>query len=161
MKKVTFLLATLLIGGLMLTGCKKNDPQPTPDPTPTPTTAKVIYEVTNKQGVFAASDCFKYTITYVGADGNSVTVNDVTLPWTSPEITVNLPFNAKVEGKATYNEASIPDIVTFGRTPSITADGKLVAIGNDAYQAVSKERFLALVAENSDMLSFSLSEKVE
>ena len=35
MKKVTFLLATLLIGGLMLTGCKK-DPQPTPDPDPDP-----------------------------------------------------------------------------------------------------------------------------
>ena len=161
MKKVTFLLATLLIGGLMLTGCKKEKPQPTPTPTPTPTTAKVIYEVNNKQGVFAASDCFKYTITYVGANGNSVTVNDVTLPWTSPEITVNMPFNAKVEGKATYNEANIPDLVTFGHTPNITADGKLVAIGNDPYQAVSKERFLALVAENSDMLSFSLSEKVE
>ena len=30
MKKVTFLLVTLLIGGMMLTGCKK-DPQPTPN----------------------------------------------------------------------------------------------------------------------------------
>ena len=30
MKKLTFLLVTLLIGGMMFTGCKKDDPTPTP-----------------------------------------------------------------------------------------------------------------------------------
>lgn len=30
MKKVTFLLVTLLIGGMIFTGCKKDDPTPTP-----------------------------------------------------------------------------------------------------------------------------------
>ena len=160
MKKVTFLLATLLIGGMMLSGCKK-DPQPTPTPDPTSKTAKVVYEVSNQQGFFTASDCFKYTITYVGADGNTVTVNDITLPWTSPDIMVNMPFNAKIEGKANYDEAALPNLLTIGHTPSITADGKLVAIDNSTYQAVSKERFLALVAENPDMLKFSISGKVE
>ena len=62
MKKVTFLLATLLIGGMMFTGCKKDNPQPTPDPTPTPTptTAKVTYKVDNKMSTlpFVTSDCF-------------------------------------------------------------------------------------------------------
>ena len=31
MKKVTFLLATLLIGGMMFTGCKKDNPSDTPE----------------------------------------------------------------------------------------------------------------------------------
>ncbi len=34
MKKLTFLLVTLLIGGMMFTGCKKDDPTPTPTPDP-------------------------------------------------------------------------------------------------------------------------------
>ena len=37
MKKIMFLLATLLIGGLMLTSCNKPDPEPTPTPDPEPT----------------------------------------------------------------------------------------------------------------------------
>ena len=41
MKKLTFLLATLLIGGLMLTGCKKDNPQPTPD-TPSRLTSTIL-----------------------------------------------------------------------------------------------------------------------
>ena len=49
MKKLSFLLATLLIGGLMLTGCKKDNPQPTPDTpsTPTETTKTVVYTMDN------------------------------------------------------------------------------------------------------------------
>jgi len=160
MKKVTFLLATLLIGGMMFTGCKK-DPQPTPTPTPSSKTAKVVYKVDNKMGFFVASDCFKYTLTYIGADGNAVTVNDVTLPWTSPEITVTKPFNAKIEGKATYDEATLPEMLTYGRVPSITADGNLVAIGNDIFQTVSKAQFLTLVAGDPAMLNLSLSGTVE
>ena len=129
MKKVTFLLATLLIGGMMLTGCKKEDPKPTP----TPTTAKVTYKVDNKMNTlpFVTSDCFKYTITYVGADGNNVTVNDVTLPWTSPELTVTLPFDAKMEGKYTYKEEELPDQVGFGQITYIFSGEKLIATGTD------------------------------
>lgn len=32
MKKLTFLIVTFLIGGMMFTGCKKDDPTPTPTP---------------------------------------------------------------------------------------------------------------------------------
>ena len=48
MKKVMFLLATLLIGGMMFTGCKKDNPQPTPDTpsTPTETTKTFVYKIT-------------------------------------------------------------------------------------------------------------------
>ena len=162
MKKVTFLLATLLIGGMMLTGCKKDEPQPTP--TPAPTTAKVTYKVDNQMSAlpFTTSDCFKYTITYVGADGNKVTVNDVTLPWTSPELTVTLPFDAKMEGKYTYKEEELPDQVCYGQIPSILSGEKLVAIESSTnIVSGSKESFLNYISQNPDKVNFSLSGKVE
>ena len=164
MKKVTFLLATLLIGGMMLTGCKKEDPKPTPTPTPTPTTAKVTYKVDNKMNTlpFVTSDCFKYTITYVGADGNNVTVNDVTLPWTSPELTVKLPFDAKMEGKYTYKEEELPDQVAFGQITSIVSGNKPIANGEgDNIASLAKAGFLQYISQNPDAVNFSLSGRVE
>ena len=162
MKKVTFLLATLLIGGMMLTGCKKDNPQPTPDPTPTPTTAKVTYMVGNTYGSFTTSDCFKYTITYVGADGNKVTVNDVTLPWTSPELTVKLPFDAKMEVKYTYKEEELPDQVGFGQITSIVSGNKPIANGEgDIIASLAKAGFLQYISQNPDVVNFSLSGRVE
>ena len=164
MKKVTFLLATLLIGGMMLTGCKKDDPKPTPDPTPTPTTAKVTYKVDNKMSTlpFVTSDCFKYTITYVGADGNNVTVNDVTLPWTSPELTVKLPFDAKMEGKYTYKEEELPEQVGFGQITKIFSGETLIATGPaDNIASLTKAGFLQYISQNPDAVSFSLSGRVE
>ncbi len=161
MKKVTFLLATLLIGGMMLTGCKKDDPQPTPDPTPTPTTAKVTYMVGNTYGSFTTSDCFKYTITYVGAEGNKVTVNDVTLPWTSPELTVKLPFDAKMEGKYTYKEEELPDQVAFGQITNIVSGNKPIANGEDIIASLAKAGFLQYISQNPDAVNFSLSGRVE
>jgi hypothetical protein len=163
MKKVTFLLATLLIGGMMFTGCKKDDPQPTPTPTPTPTTAKVTYKIDNKMSSlpFVTSDCFKYTITYVGADGNQVTVNDITLPWASPELTVTLPFDAKMEGKYTYKEEELPDQVCFGQITSIVSGEKPIANGSDNIASLTKAGFLHYVSENPDAVNFSLSGRVE
>ena len=162
MKKVTFLLATLLIGGMMLTGCKKDNPQPTPDPTPTPTTAKVTYMVGNTYGAFTTSDCFKYTITDVGADGNKVTVNDVTLPWTSPELTVKLPFDAKMEGKYTYKEEELPDQVAFGQITSIVSGNKPIANGEgDIIASLAKAGFLQYISQHPDVVNFSLSGRVE
>lgn len=162
MKKVTFLLVTLLISGMMFTGCKKDDPQPTP--TPTPTTAKVTYMVGNIMTTtgFTTSDCFKYTITYVGADGNQVTVNDITLPWTSPELTVTLPFEAKMEGQYTYKEEELPDQVGFGQITSIVSDGKLIANGSsDNIASLPKAGFLHYISQNPDAASFNLSCRVE
>ena len=164
MKKVTFLLATLLIGGMMFTGCKKDDPQPTPTPTPTPTTAKVTYKIDNKMSSlpFVTSDCFKYTITYVGADGNQVTVNDITLPWASPELTVTLPFDAKMEGKYTYKEEELPDQVCFGQITTIFSGEKPIANGSgDNIASLTKAGFLHYISENPDVVNFSLSGRVE
>ena len=119
MKKVMFLLATLLIGGMMFTGCKKDNPQPTPDTpsTPTETTKTFVYKVNNTFQTMSdvtgaltthtISPCFHYTFSYKDADGKMVEVTDATLPWTK-EISVKTPFEAQLKGKVTYNESEIP-----------------------------------------------------
>jgi uncharacterized lipoprotein YajG len=159
MKKVTFLLATLLIGSMMLTGCKK-DPQPTPTPDPESKTAKVVYKLGNTNGTETASDCFKYTVSYQGADGQMVTVNDVTLPWTSPEITVTLPFTAKIEGQASYNEADLPDPLVFGWVYSLFVNGADFQTVREIY-SYPKEGFILSMAENPNDLKFSYSKTIE
>ena len=158
MKKVTFLLATLLIGSMMLTGCKK-DPQPTPTPEPASKTAKVAYRLGDTFESMTASDCFKYTISYQGADGQMVTVNDVTLPWTSPELTVTLPFTAKIEGQATFNEADLPDPVIFGQLYYLYANGDECQFGGEL-MAVERNAFMPYLAENPDILKFSYSKTI-
>ena len=84
MKKLSFLLATLIIGGMMLTGCKKSESTPEPEPTPVSTAYRVVYTVSNTNVLQTAfiSDCFKVDVTYTDANGESVTVNGATLPWT-------------------------------------------------------------------------------
>ncbi len=159
MKKVTFLLATLLIGGMMLTGCKK-DPQPTPTPDPEPTTTKVVYKLGNTSLNQIGSDCFKYTVSYLGDNGQMVTVNDVTLPWSSPEITVTLPFTAKIEGNATYNEADLPDPVIYGCLYYLSANGIVFQHEGSLYSS-SREGFIHIMAEDPDELKFSYSKTIE
>ena len=107
-----FLLATLLIGGMMFSGCKKDDPKPTP--TPTPATKTVVYKMDNtyfdqiSSYTATVSPCFHYTFSYKDANGTMVEVNNPTLPWTK-EISVTTPFEAKLEGKVTYNENELPE----------------------------------------------------
>ena len=159
MKKVTFFLAALLIGGMMFTGCKKDDPQPTPTPEPESKTAKVVYKLGNSTMVQTVSDCFKYTFSYLGADGQMVTVSDVALPWTSPELTVNLPFTAKIEGQATFNEADLPDPVIFGQLYYLYANGDECQFGGEL-MAVERNAFMPYLAENPDILKFSYSKTI-
>ena len=158
MKKLSFLLAALLIGGMMFTGCKKEDPKPTPDPVSK--TAKVVYKIGNTSLNQTVSNCFKYTVSYLGANGQMVTVNDVTLPWSSPEITVTLPFTAKIEGNATYNEADLPDPVVYGCIYCISENGIDFQHQGSLYSA-SKEGFIHIMAENPDELKFSYSKTLE
>ena len=158
MKKLSFLLVTLLIGGMMFTGCKKEDPKPTPDPVSK--TAKVVYKIGNTSLNQTVSNCFKYTVSYLGANGQMVTVNDVTLPWSSPEITVTLPFTAKIEGNATYNEADLPDPVVYGCIYCISENGIDFQHQGSLYSA-SKEGFIHIMAENPDELKFSYSKTLE
>ena len=160
MKKVTFFLAALLIGGMMFTGCKKDDPQPTPTPDPVSKTAKVVYKLGNSTMVQTVSDCFKYTFSYLGADGQMVTVSDVALPWTSPELTVTLPFTAKIEGQATFNEADLPDPVVFGQLYYLYVNGDEFQV-EGGLMTTERDAFMPYIADNPDMLKFSYSKTIE
>ena len=156
MKKVLFVIATLLIGGMMLTGCKK-DPQPTPDPTTK--TKTVVYKVDNTYSGLTMSECFKLNVTYLDADGQLVTENNVTLPWTK-SIEAKLPFKAKMEGTFCYNDADLPEQVVYGRRYGIgTYDGNAIIIslvGN--MSSSSKETFHSIIEEHPDRLQFSQEE---
>ena len=153
MKKLTFLLATLLIGGLMLTGCKK--PTDTPSE-PTSKTFKVSYALENTftltEGmVLTTSDCFKFDVTYTGADGNPVEVKGVTLPWSIAAFDVKAPFKAKIEASPVYNEADLPDTFTYGAFAVIYKDNVGVGRGGDIYNR-TKVKFLQTAQENPEHL---------
>lgn len=150
MKKITFLLAILIIGGMMLTGCKKSES--TPEPEPTPTTLKVVYKVDNTYDDLVLSDCFKLNVTYTNANGQSVTENNVTLPWTKA-IEVTYPFNAKMEGTYVYNVEELPDHVVFVKRYTINEDGKSDVSG------MTKEKFLELAEEHPEELQFSIEKE--
>lgn len=154
MKKVSFLLATLLIGGMMFTGCKKD--QPTPEPTPTPKTITVVYKVDKTDGNLTISDCFKLNVTYTNAKGESVTENGVVLPW-EKSIEVTSPFKAKMEGGLVYNEEELPDQVVSGKLYGIGyyTGGSLSITMGGAISSAKKDNFLQLMDHNPDRLKFS------
>ena len=166
MKKVTFLLATLLIGGMMLTGCKKDDPNSgsgeTPD-TPTTTTKTVVYKMDNtltSEGVtYTVSPCFHYTFSYKDADGNMVEVNDPTLPW-SKEITVTAPFEAQLKGTVSYNESDLPSPVYFGRLGSIS-QGSTHTIPEAVNFFNDKDRFIDFITPRPEKLEYNFTLSIE
>ena len=162
MKKVTFLLATLLIGGMMLTGCKKDDPQPTPTPTPASTTKTITYILDKTSTVSGStlevSPCFRYTFTYKDADGKMVEVVDATLPWIK-EIDVKVPFEAEMKGKITYNESELPDYVYWGAPGNINIGTSHSTSGG--VRGNDKQDFLELVAQKPERLEFSYKKTIE
>ena len=156
MKKVMFLLTTLLIGGMMFTGCKKDEPTPEPEPEPTPTTIKVAYSVTNTDGNLVLSPCFKLDVTYIDADGQEVTESGQTLPWTKI-IEVTKPFHAKMVGQMVYNEEELPETVTYGRMRGIGYynDGSFDVPFTGGFSQGSKESYISMFAEHPDKLQFT------
>lgn len=156
MKKLTFLLVTLLIGGVMLTGCKKEEEKPTPEPTPTETT--IVYSISNTYEGVSSVDTLSpglyFTFTYTDADGKEVKVENAELPW-KKTITVTSPFEAKLEGEITYKEEELPEKVVLVRNIKIN-------LPNAEIIDVSKIKdFKKFVEEHPEMLKFSLSGKVE
>ena len=158
MKKVIFLLATVLIGGMMLTGCKKYPtPEPTPDPEPTPTTCIIEYQVSNTNGNLTLSPCFKLSMTYVDANGETVTEENVTLPW-SKQIEVTSPFHAKMSGTFSYDETELPETdLVFGcrRGIGIYKNGAISITMNGIIGKYTKENFLHVITEHPDRLHFT------
>ena len=170
MKKVTFLLATLLIGGMMLTGCKK-------DETPnnggnnggnTPTTEKVfsvkyeLLETAEVEGemVSVIPGC-KFNVSYVDAEGKTVEVQQVTAPWSVTIENVKSPFTASMEGTVTYDESQIPETnVAFVKLPLISFIGTGSPAPSTSFQCSkfgTKQQFLDRVQQNPRLLQFSVN----
>ena len=111
--KKSFLFVALFAAiAMIFTGCNK-EKENTPVQ-PTPMTGDIYYYVTNQLDDYNhhADECFHFNFSYKDADGNMVSVNDAELPWTK-KITVTAPFEARIDGAITYDEAEIPDSVYF------------------------------------------------
>ena len=154
MKKITLLMATLFMVSMMITGCKKDDPTPEP----TPNTYTVVYKIDNQSLVTSdiMSPCFKMNVSYTDANGQLVTENNVTLPW-SKSVDVKIPFHAKMTGTLTYNEAELPDHVVFGfiRGIGLYVNGSGNVPMEGEMSGTSKENFLIIAAEHPDWLQFT------
>ncbi len=157
MKKITLLMATLFMVGMMITGCDRDDPTPTPTPDPTPDTYTVVYMINDQANGSTMSPCFKMNVTYTDADGQLVTENNVTLPWTK-SVDVEIPFHAKMTGTLTYNEADLPETVVYGLVRGIglytNGSGDIEIVGS--MHTASKENFLRLITEHPDRLQFTM-----
>ena len=167
MKKVLLFVATLLIGSVLFTGCKKSSStdepvQPTPQLTPPVVeTAVIKYHVHTvihtAIGDMVLSPCFRANVSYKNADGEMVNVENVTLPWTSEEMTVTKPFDALIEGVMLFNEEELPDTVVYGRLPSLYIDGELVGLSFASMNMWPKTTFIEMVTIHPDRLDFSYS----
>ena len=157
MKKITLLMATLFMVSMMITGCDRDDPTPTPTPDPTPDTYTVVYMINDQANGSTMSPCFKMNVTYTDADGQLVTENNVTLPWTK-SVDVEIPFHAKMTGTLTYNEADLPETVVYGLVRGIglytNGSGDIEIVGS--MHSASKENFLRLITEHPDRLQFTM-----
>lgn len=154
MKKVMFLLATLLIGGTLFMGCHKQV-EPTPEPTPTPFT--MAYLVADTCFDLTLSPCFKLNVTYLDAKGQEVTENGVSLPW-EKSFEVTSPFHANMSCEIVFNEAELPETVVFGKNYGIGVyeEGKLVIpMMESSFGSTSKERFLEDIEQHPYLLKFT------
>ncbi len=153
MKKVMFLFSILLMGGVMLAGCKKI----TPKPEPTSNIYTIVYRVADTSNNLTMSPCFKLDVTYTDANGQSVTETNCTLPW-EKTVEITRPFHAKMEGTFTYNETELPDPVVYGKYLGIgiyNNDSLRISMKGGLSQN-SRERFLNLVAVQPERLNFIL-----
>lgn len=150
-------MATLFMVSMMITGCDRDDPTPTPTPDPTPDTYTVVYMINDQANGSTMSPCFKMNVTYTDADGQLVTENNVTLPWTK-SVDVEIPFHAKMTGTLTYNEADLPETVVYGLVRGIglytNGSGDVEIVGS--MHTASKENFLRLITEHPDRLQFTM-----
>ena len=83
-----------------------------------------------------------------------VDVTDATLPWTK-EISVNVPFEAKIEGKVTYNEAELPEQVEYARIALINGEGET------AGYSISKAGFIEWIASHPERLKYSKTKTIQ
>lgn len=147
-------MATIMLGSMVFTGCKKDKDPETPSE-PTETSFKVSYKLDNQKEVMGVnlvtSDCFKFDVTYTGADGKPVELKGVSLPWASDPFEVKGSFKASLEAKAVYNEAELPDDLVFGALGAILKGTDEVAKSGEIGD-YTKAKFMQMAAEEPDQL---------
>ena len=152
MKKLAFLMATLLIGSMMFTGCKKDNDSSNGGTDKSFNVHYALGNTSTTQGVVSTTfEGFKFDVTYTGADGNPVEVKGVTLPWKCDAFKVKSPFKAKIEAKPVYNEADLPDVFVCGAVASIYKEDKEVMKKDDIYKR-TKDNFLQTAQNNPENL---------
>ena len=175
MKKVTFLLATLIVGGMMLTGCKKDDQNNNGNNGnngETPAT-EVVYSVKYElletaqvqTGTFSVLPGCTFDVSYVNAEGNTVEVKNVTAPWSVTVDNIKKPFKAKLEGTVSYDEAQLPETdINFVKFPQITITPSVgqAVVSNDFFHNYfsTKQKFLDAIQQSSRILNFSTSKEL-
>ena len=172
MKKVTFLLAALLVGGMMLTGCKKDGQNNNGNNGETPAT-EVVYSVKYElletaqvqTGTFSVLPGCTFDVSYVNAEGNTVEVKNVTAPWSVTVDNIKKPFTAKLEGIVSYDEAQLPETnINFVKFPQITVTPSVgqAVVSNDFFYDYfrTKQKFLDAIQQGSRILNFSTSKEL-
>ena len=173
MKKVTFLLAALLVGGMMLTGCKKDNQNNNGNNGETPAT-EVVYSVkyelletaqVSTGSTFSVLPGCTFDVSYVNAEGNTVEVKNVTAPWSVTVDNIKKPFTAKLEGTVSYDEAQLPETdINFVKFPQITITpsvGQAVVSNEFFYDYFrTKQKFLDAIQQNSRILNFLTSNEL-
>lgn len=159
MKKLSLLTASLLCLVLSFSSCKKdkNDSQ---------SSITVEYkmlgslQVTGQTQPSIISSCFHYNLSYVNDQGQTVTLNNVSAPWSIAPFEVKSPFTARIEGIIIYNENELPDgPIEFGALPNINYIKNGTTINkndNNINHFSSKSQFLEFIATHPDRLKFKV-----
>ena len=157
MKRISFIITSLLIGSMIMTGCSKDEspasgggdnPQPS-DP------YDYYYEITNTNGTVTADTFIKYNITYYTSQTDSVMLENVTLPWQSEHIEIDdiLHFKAILSAQAVYSEEDIPTEPFYaGIKYTIYENSQVMSSGSKFVPMNSKDEFLTYVAEHPQAL---------
>ena len=172
MKKHISIIALALISlATVFSGCKKDEPE---QPVVTKKKYVVRYELSNIQQMvhpltgdtitFTISPCFKANFTYTDANGQTKEMTNVALPW-SEEITVEAPFNAKIEGSLNYEVSELPEEVTFGTVYGIFYKRVEEQVFSGSFSGsagtTDKERFIQHMETHPDRLKFSQEFNIE
>ena len=169
-KHITIIALALISLATVFSGCKKDEP----DQPETKEKYVVRYELSNIQQevnpltgdtiTFTISPCFKANFTYTDANGQTKEMTNVALPW-SEEITVEAPFNAKLEGSLNYEVSELPEEVTFGTIYGILykpVEAEVFSgILSGRAGTTDKETFIQHMETHPDRLKFSKEIKIE
>lgn len=170
MKKHVTIIAMALLSLAAVVGCKKNNEhQDDPEPPVVVKNEYIIHyaietQETKVDSTIVFTPCFKANVTYLEANGDTVKLTDVSLPW-SKDITVTAPFSAYIKGNEFYDQSELPDDVTYGYFAGFKAQSVETSTIIDKMRGyfgiTSKENFLNNLARIENTLKFEIQKKFE